>query len=86
MSLYERKHEMSDIHYINLSKQITERIEEDRQAHLINPFACRDEDVIRRDMSHDIANLQRPAFVRDTEKIMNVPFSVLGRRWRTRSG
>ena len=74
MGLYERKHEMSDIHYINLSKQITERIEKDRQAHLINPFACRDEDVIRRDMSHDIANLQRPAFVRDTEKIMNVPY------------
>ncbi len=51
-----------------------ERIREDREAHRENPYACRDCDVIRRDMGHDRANLWRPAYVRDTEKIMNVPF------------
>ncbi len=42
--------------------------------HVENPYAFKDEDVIRRVMGHDRANLWRPAFVRDTEKIMNLPF------------
>ncbi|MBQ4242120.1 MAG: HD domain-containing protein, partial [Lachnospiraceae bacterium] len=61
-------------HYINLSVETAERIERDRAEHAVNPYACRDEDILRRDPGHDRANLQRPAFVRDIEKIMNVPF------------
>lgn len=60
--------------YHNLSKNIQERICEDRAKSWINPYAFKNEDVIRRDMSHDKANLWRPSFVRDCEKIMNVPF------------
>lgn len=61
-------------HYINLSDEISSKIEEDRKNHYINPYACPDEKIIRRDPSHDSANLHRPAFVRDIEKIMNVPY------------
>ena len=60
--------------YYNLSEELQERIRKDRAEHRENPYACRDESVIRRNMDHDRANLWRPAFVRDTEKIMNVPF------------
>ena len=65
---------MGDTHYINLPDELAARIEKDRRDHAVNPYACRDEDILRRDMDHDRANLQRPAFVRDAEKIMNVPF------------
>ncbi len=65
---------MGDTHYINLTDELAARIEKDRRDHVVNPYACRDEDILRRDMDHDRANLQRPAFVRDAEKIMNVPF------------
>ncbi len=61
-------------HYHNLSEEIQERIRNDREKHVENPYAFSDEDVIRRDPGHDRANLWRPAFVRDIEKIMHVPF------------
>ena len=61
-------------HYINLSDETAKRIEQDRLEHKENPYACKDTDIIRRDMNHDRANLHRPAFVRDAEKIMNVPY------------
>ena len=61
-------------HYNNLSEEMQKRIISDRKKHLENPYAFKDENVIRRNMDHDRANLWRPAFVRDTEKIMNVPF------------
>ena len=60
--------------YHSLSKELQERIREDRERHWVNSHACSDEDVVRREMDHDIANLWRPAFVRDTEKIMHVPY------------
>lgn len=60
--------------YHSLSKELQTKITEDRAKHLVNPYAFRDEDVLRRDMSHDKANLWRPAFVRDCEKIMHLPF------------
>lgn len=61
-------------HYLSLSREVTERIVNDRAAGRRNPYAFRDEDVIRRDPAHDHATLWRPAFVRDIEKIMHVPF------------
>lgn len=60
--------------YHSLSKELQERITEERAKHLVNPYAFADEDVLRRDMSHDKANMWRPAFVRDCEKIMHLPF------------
>jgi dGTPase len=59
--------------YNSLSKELQERIIEDRSNHLVNPYAFKDENVIRRRMDHDKANLWRPAFVRDCEKIMHLP-------------
>ena len=63
---------MADYH--SLSKEIQEQIQENRQKHWVNPYAFSDKDIVRRDMGHDKANLWRPAFVRDTEKIIHVPY------------
>lgn len=63
---------MADYH--KLSKELQERIKEDRIKHVENPYRFRDEDVIRRNPDRDRANLWRPSFVRDIEKIMNVPY------------
>lgn len=60
--------------YDNLAKDLQEKIIEDRQNHWVNPYAFKDEDVLRRKMDHDKANLWRPAFVRDAEKIMHIPY------------
>lgn len=60
--------------YDNLSAELQERILMDRKHHVENPYAFKDEDVLRRKMDHDRANLWRPAFVRDSEKIMHIPF------------
>lgn len=61
--------------YITLSKEISERIESDRKEHVVNPYAFKNEDVVRRNMDHDMKNLLvRPSFVRDCEKIMHIPY------------
>jgi len=60
--------------YHSLSREIQERIKKDRESHVINPYAFKDENIVRRNMEHDKANLWRPAFVRDCEKIMHLPF------------
>ena len=60
--------------YKSLSKELQQRIQEDRANHVVNPYACKDEDIIRRDPTHDKANIWRPAFVRDVEKIMHIPY------------
>ena len=60
--------------YKSLTPELQEQIAKDRAEHKINPYACKDEDIIRRDPSHDKANIWRPAFVRDVEKIMHIPY------------
>lgn len=60
--------------YDNLTGRLQERIIEDRRNHVVNPYAFQDKDVLRRKMDHDKANLWRPAFVRDSEKIMHIPY------------
>ena len=60
--------------YTELSNEIQDRIREDRAKHIENPYACKDCDIIRRNMTHDKSNLWRPAFVRDVEKILHLPF------------
>lgn len=52
--------------YNSLSKEIQEKIKSDIKS--IN------DNEIRRDNSHDIPNLWRPAYIRDCEKIMNCPY------------
>ncbi|WP_370750366.1 deoxyguanosinetriphosphate triphosphohydrolase family protein [Eubacterium sp.] len=61
------------LHYNDLSKELQERILDDRKNHRDNPSAFLNEDVLRRNMSHDKNKLLRPAFVRDCEKIMHLP-------------
>ncbi|MCI8364170.1 MAG: hypothetical protein HFG34_04380 [Eubacterium sp.] len=39
-----------------------------------NPCAFVDENAIRRRSDHEEANLWRPAFVRDTERILHNPY------------
>lgn len=60
--------------YHNLSRETEQLIIEDRKQHVVNPYASRDEDIIRRDMSHDKPKLWRPAYVRDIEKIIHNPY------------
>lgn len=60
--------------YDNLSMELQEKIRSDRKNHWVNPYAFLDENVVRRRMDHDRANLWRPAFVRDSEKIMHIPY------------
>lgn len=61
--------------YDRISRETEERILQDQMDHVINPFACKDSDCIRRqDLEKDRATLLRPAFVRDIEKIVNTPY------------
>lgn len=60
--------------YAKLSDELQARIQADRAAGWQNPYACRDEAILRRDPAHDKANLWRPAFVRDCEKILHLPY------------
>lgn len=59
---------MDDKMYIRLSPELQERILKDRN------IECAPDPAIRRDKSRDKANLWRPAFVRDVEKILHCPY------------
>lgn len=64
----------SEIPYLKLTNEIENEILNDRKNHKPNEFAFRDVDIIRRhDEQHDKATLSRPAFMRDVEKIVNIP-------------
>ncbi len=58
-------------HYESLSKEITKLIN-NREG--LSPYACTQEPVRRRNNPHDHATIWRPAFVRDTDKIMHCPY------------
>lgn len=60
--------------YHKLSEELQEQIIIDKRNHYQSPYRCNDEDIIRRNKNHDIPNLWRPAFVRDIEKIMHLPY------------
>lgn len=60
--------------YNRLSKELQNRILEDREKHFVNPYKFDDSNIIRRDNNRDKANLWRPAFVRDIEKIIHLPY------------
>lgn len=57
--------------YLKLSKEIEERIAEDRKMGIKSPIYTEDNSVIRRFANMDKSNLLRPAFVRDISKILN---------------
>lgn len=61
---------MADYHV--LSEKLQKQILEDRKDHRENPYAFSDADIVRRAPAHDIANLWRPAFVRDIEKSFTI--------------
>ena len=62
------------IHYLTLDPAVEEAIRADRAAGRMHPQRTPDEAVMRREANpHDEATLTRPAFVRDIEKIINVP-------------
>lgn len=60
--------------YTKLSEEIQAQIRADRANGYVNPYRCEDTAVIRRNGERDRANLWRPAFVRDIEKILHLPF------------
>lgn len=59
---------MNKPNYISLSPEIQSKIRADKR------IITYDDNEIRRDPTHDVANLWRPAYVRDAEKIMNCPY------------
>ena len=59
--------------YNDLSKEIQEKIQSDRENHWVNPYAFKNEDALRRKMDWDKNKLLRPSFVRDCEKIIHLP-------------
>lgn len=62
------------IPYLALDPAVEESIRGDRAAGRMHPQRTPDEAVMRREANpHDEATLTRPAFVRDIEKIINVP-------------
>ena len=67
-----RKRKM--LNYHELSKELQKEIIRDRQVGWKNPYACTDEQVIRKNRERDKASLWRPAFVRDVEKIIHSPY------------
>ena len=61
--------------YEVLSKEITERIQSDRDNHTFPAVAFSDSDVIRRrNLVKDKGSVWRPTFVHDIDKIMHCPY------------
>lgn len=60
--------------YETLSKETEGKIEEFRMQGQINPYAFKDEEVIRRNGERDKASLIRPPFIRDIDKIIHSPY------------
>lgn len=65
---------MSDIKYNRIDEDLQQKIISNRESHWINPYAFKDEMAVRRNNDIDKANLWRPVFVRDIEKIMHLPY------------
>ncbi|MBS6613162.1 MAG: HD domain-containing protein [Anaerotruncus sp.] len=60
--------------YNKLSPDVERKILNDRENGVKNPYRCDDSAVIRRNENADRASLWRPAFVRDIEKIIHLPY------------
>ncbi len=62
------------LRYNQLSDEIEKKIKSDRKSGYVNPYRFDDINAVRRDMSRDRATVLRPAFCRDTEKILYFPY------------
>ncbi|MDO4182926.1 MAG: HD domain-containing protein [Coriobacteriia bacterium] len=66
--------EQHAIPYLRLDADVEDAIKLDRANDWHNPHAFQDSQVLRRvDLPNDRASITRPAFVRDTEKILHLP-------------
>lgn len=63
-----------NIKYNKLNEELQQEIDFNREQHWVNPYAFKDENAVRRNNDVDKANLWRPVFVRDVEKIMHLPY------------
>lgn len=62
------------LNYEKLSDEMNERIKSDRENGTMPNVAFSEDNVIRRDMNRDKANVIRTAFIRDIDKIMHCPY------------
>ncbi len=62
------------LNYKSLSKEIENKILQDRKNGIVNPFAYDENKVIRRNTQRDRATVIRTPFIRDIDKIMHCPF------------
>ncbi|MBQ8758829.1 MAG: HD domain-containing protein, partial [Clostridia bacterium] len=62
------------LQYNKLSEKLQKQIESDRKNGVVNPYRFDDSRCIRRREGHDVPNIWRPAFVRDIEKILHLPY------------
>lgn len=60
--------------YRSMCDSLARQIDENRRKGWVNPYAAKDEDCMRRLCGHDAATLWRPAYVRDIEKILHLPY------------
>lgn len=63
-----------NIKYSKIDEDLQQEIIFNRERHWVNPYAFKNENAVRRNNDKDKANLWRPAFVRDVEKIMHLPY------------
>ena len=59
--------------YHAIDPEIEQQITADRAAGRLSPYRFNDEDAVRRNMSRDVANIQRPVFIRDIETRLHLP-------------
>ena len=62
------------VNIVRLSEGIKDRIMKDRENRIVNPCYTTNESAVRRKMSWDKNSLLRPAYVRDVEKILHIPY------------
>lgn len=65
---------MAKLNYKSLSDEIISRMQSDIAANTLPALGFNDADVVRRHSGRDKANIIRPAFVRDIDKIMHCPY------------
>lgn len=66
--------ENTKLSYDKLSPELQQQIKEDRKNGCVNQYRFNDDFAVRRNNEHDKANLWRPTFVRDIEKIMHLSY------------
>lgn len=60
--------------YLELSEELQQRIITDRKNHWVSSYKFQDEKLVTRRHGHHESDLWRPVFVKESEKIMNIPY------------